>query len=1547
MSLQTLEKTLKAAIKPDGSLDFTGTLVESSAIGALIARLFPAGALPLAGAAVTLDPGGQSLTVGGKTGVVKVTAADVTITLTLNAQQTLEMVCAVSLADGWTMSELFAVLPDAAIKALVIHDTRLLLTTLPYVDPISGDTLAAGLNLSGRLQVTETYSYLAIVLGQNVAVPIAGPIGDFGLPLFDFTTASLTGELATVAITGVRLSLAVVNIAPKHLEPIASARTALIATLTIGGKPGTLTAALPADASSLALSVDFTALTLADFTQLQPFIDSADPFDVLPAPVKTEIAKIGGAFGLRHLGLSFNLAKPAFLTADLAVVVNLREFEIFSVIPELRVTELDLMLRVDNTASPAKVTFGAQAEIQIGTSYAVILSFQTQFDNGYRLTVAQKPGVVLKLADVLRTFVPGLTGFPALDVETFSLTIAPTAKRYTFDAIIKSDWDVIAAPKLTLTEIDILAAYDAALQPPASGGVKGLLTLQVDGDRDNDVLITLAAQREPGNAGWNFSGNTGPDQPIPVGHLAEAITTKFSATVQVPKVISGLTIQNLELTFNTETKAFHFGTMIMLPFDNDIKLDLTVSIDVEKIGGAYEANFGGTFLIKQYQFAIVFNHKTSGTNTLIATYSPTRGTSQSVKLVDLLAGISPSLATDVPVDIQIDLKDVKFVFYTATPDNKLAFGLDVGIPIDLSNIPIVGDKLPKDFSLAISNLQGVYATRPFDDKAIGNVNELLPPGIVPFPGAGLVQGANLSADMVIGTTTKSFVLAGVQPKKAAARQTSALALSGAGDDSYKWIDINKQIGIFQFNRAGAGYEDNVLSVAMDASVSLGPLSFTMDGLSVGSPLGEFKPVFGLNGLGLAFNRAPLTISGNFLKVKEPSGTSYYGQVAVQFNRIGFSALGGWSPDASPPSFFLYASIDVPLGGPPFLFVTGLAAGLGINRNLLLPTIDDLPGYILLPGKAPQPEGSPSATVAKILPKLQKYFQVKPGQFWVAAGLKFTSFEMVDAFVLVTVSFGVDFQLGVLGTCAMSLPSGTKSPVAYIEVDLIASFTPSAGLLAVDGRISPQSFLFGGFVKLSGGFAFYLWFAGDNAGDFVISIGGYYPSFNKPDHYPTVPRLKLEFSLGPLSVTGTSYFALTPSMLMAGINMSAVWKSGPIKAWLDARLDFLIAWAPFHYEAEVYLGLGVALDLGLFTISLQIGAEMFVWGAPFGGRALIDLDVISFIIEFGAPRELPPPVGWDAFKTNFLPKDSAQKAAPIAMAAALPHAVDTESNIIKAQVKTGLVDTAVPGYDWIIAANGFDIVIASTVPANAATWAQPGGKDFDVPIDVSAYQAKRPTLGQPYLQLPKSKTYTYSDTEVWNPKLDIGPMKKTGVTSTLAISVSKVTKAGVGDPVTDLTVIPQLAASNTALWLDQAPDNPNLPRLLPKTLTGFGISPIPRKPDRVSDVPLIQLLFTEGNDVDFRYQKASVVPGYKIDVTQEKTPPLLVITISGAHDATMKNQGYVLEALGDQWVSTQRGDVATDLRSHGFDTYAADQINLSIMATDKMLTDWPIVRQLGA
>ena len=116
----------------------------------------------------------------------------------------------------------------------------------------------------------------------------------------------------------------------------------------------------------------------------------------------------------------------------------------------------------------------------------------------------------------------------------------------------------------------------------------------------------------------------------------------------------------------------------------------------------------------------------------------------------------------------------------------------------------------------------------------------------------------------------------------------------------------------------------------------------------------------------------------------------------------------------------------------------------------------------------------------------------------------------------------------------------------------------------------------------------------------------------------VPRLGISFSLGPIKVLGQAYVALTPGAFMAGIALQATFDAGPISAWFTAGLDFLIAWAPFHYQAHAWVAIGCKVDLGLFSLRIQIGADLQIWGPPFGGQAIVDLDVVSFTIAFGAP-----------------------------------------------------------------------------------------------------------------------------------------------------------------------------------------------------------------------------------------------------------------------------------------------------------------------------------------
>ena len=386
--------------------------------------------------------------------------------------------------------------------------------------------------------------------------------------------------------------------------------------------------------------------------------------------------------------------------------------------------------------------------------------------------------------------------------------------------------------------------------------------------------------------------------------------------------------------------------------------------------------------------------------------------------------------------------------------------------------------------------------------------------------------------------------------------------------------MNKQFGIFDFRRVGIGYANNTLLFSLDAAVAVGPLAFSMTGLTVGSPLNRFAPTFGLDGLALSFDRPPILLGGAFLRVTQQgqggkSYDAYYGEVQVSLPRFSLSAVGGWAPDADPAMFFIYLAVDAPIGGPPFLQITGLSGGFGINSRLVLPGIDGVGTYALLPGPTtPAQPSDPAKVISDVLPALQSTFQVQAGQYWVAAGIAANSFEMIAVQAVVSVGFGVDVQIGVVGTGTITLPSGEPEPVAYIEIDVVASYTPSTGVLSIIGKLSPASYLYGGFVKLSGGFALCAWFKptadGGAPGDFVVTVGGYHPAFHKPDNYPVVPRLEIAFSLGPIKVTGQAYVALTPGAFMAGIALVATFEAGPVSAWFTAGLDFLIAWAPFSY-----------------------------------------------------------------------------------------------------------------------------------------------------------------------------------------------------------------------------------------------------------------------------------------------------------------------------------------------------------------------------------------------
>ena len=248
-------------------------------------------------------------------------------------------------------------------------------------------------------------------------------------------------------------------------------------------------------------------------------------------------------------------------------------------------------------------------------------------------------------------------------------------------------------------------------------------------------------------------------------------------------------------------------------------------------------------------------------------------------------------------------------------------------------------------------------------------------------------------------------------------------------------------------------------------------------------------------------------------------------------------------------------------------------------------------------------------------------------------------------------FGARFEIALLGVATLRQPPA-PAPLTLVMVELALKvrFAPDDGLLSVLAQLTANSYLFDPSCRLTGGFAFCIWFEPTNpaienhAGDFVLSIGGYHPKFAVPKHYPKVPRVGFNWSLPEAGVTikGEAYFALTPSFIMAGALLSAVFRSGDFAAWFEANADFLIGWAPLYYTAEVSVRIGAAFVLRLgdltSTLSFELSAWLKIWGPPFAGEAYVDLGIVSFTVPIGEhdKARIPPRLGWNDFVEQFLP-----------------------------------------------------------------------------------------------------------------------------------------------------------------------------------------------------------------------------------------------------------------------------------------------------------------------
>lgn len=909
--------------------------------------------------------------------------------------------------------------------------------------------------------------------------------------------------------------------------------------------------------------------------------------------------------------------------------------------------------------------------------------------------------------------------------------------------VVTEDWELLATASGSLSVGSGAVPVDLRelrfrLMGPSPVGVA--LDAQLGIGTDLSVAVSATCT----STGWTFEGFTAPGQTVPVGELVNHLTT-YVTGFSLPDVIASATLANLRVAYDSTASLEFAGELDLTVGDTDVHAGLDVTVTH---GATQEIAVNATLLIGGQRFSVGAQQPDPTTKVpamIVGAYAPVAG-ANGPDLRSLAAAISPPMAEILPSVVVQDALLAVAESVAPSTGTRYLFGTDLVIDAAVNagdvGLGVLSDLIGADLGLSLTQGRVIVASDPFTGDECARITQLVVanqgvPVTLPTDGVGRallaatlgICGTDVALELPIAAPgthtatepaiTSTATTVSTTPVTTSAALTPATTSTpappaGAGTvvpavDGTTWYPVERSFGPVTVHRVGARYEDGRLTLALGISVDVRGLTLGLDGLSVTSPIRSFDPSFGLTGLTIAYTTPSVAISGGLLRVADVNGVRFDGQALLSTSAFTVGALGSYTTVAGNPSLFVFALLQRDLGGPAAFFVTGLAAGFGFNRRLNLPSIDQVPSFPLVAmatGTRSAP-ASPGAALAA----LGSAVQPAVGEYWLAAGVRFTSFQIVKSFALVSVAFGGSTRIGLIGESRLTMPpepGAGREPVAFARLAQRVSFEPDRGVLEVAAQLTPDSYILSRDCHLSGGFAFYTWFKdqadGARAGDFALTLGGYHPRFVRPAHYPTVAPIGFRWQIGDLTLSGRAYFALTPSVVMAGGALSAVWESGDIRAWFNAQTDFLLAWKPFRYAVEMHVSIGASFTVDLwltsFTMRISVGVDLELWGPSFGGRAEIDVSVISFTIGFGAGRPgSAEAISWQGFRDSFLPAVGTAAAPQAALPAGIGPAPNWTGSYVSVRIGAGL-ERDLGG---VLVVNGFEVEIVTDtqIPATQA------------------------------------------------------------------------------------------------------------------------------------------------------------------------------------------------------------------------------------------------------
>ncbi|RSM56914.1 hypothetical protein DMH03_26925 [Amycolatopsis sp. WAC 01376] len=389
----------------------------------------------------------------------------------------------------------------------------------------------------------------------------------------------------------------------------------------------------------------------------------------------------------------------------------------------------------------------------------------------------------------------------------------------------------------------------------------------------------------------------------------------------------------------------------------------------------------------------------------------------------------------------------------------------------------------------------------------------------------------------------------------------------------------------------------------------------------------FKPP---KGVGLSVD-AGIVSGGGYLYF-DPDRGEYAGALELEFaGLVELKAIGLITtrmPDGS-EGFSLLIVIATEFGGGGIQLgfgftLLGVGGVLGLNRRMDFAALLD--GVVNGGIESVMFPKDVIANAPRIISDLRRFFPPEEGRFLIGPMAKIGW----GTPALVTVSLGVIVEIppgnvAILGVLKCVLPSEDVA-LLKLQVNFIGALQVDKSRLWFYAQLFDSRILW---MTIEGGMGLLVDWS-DNP-DFVLSVGGFHPSFKPPPlPFPVPPRLSIDILNSPgrlIRVSG--YFAVTSNTAQFGAKAELRLGFGGFGIEGHLAFDALFRFSPFSFIIQISAGVSLkAFGVGVFGIDLDFQLEgPTPWRAHGRGSISLLFFEISadFDITWGEERDtaLPP------------------------------------------------------------------------------------------------------------------------------------------------------------------------------------------------------------------------------------------------------------------------------------------------------------------------------------